>query len=61
MDLVSIVLVLILVGVLLWVVESIIPLDTAVKRLIRVVILIAVVLWLFQAFGLFHGSGPLIR
>lgn len=49
---VSLVLVLIVVGVLLWLVNTYIPMDGKIKSILNAVVLIAVVLWLLQAFGL---------
>ncbi len=51
MPLVSIVLTLIVVGVLLWLINSYIPMDSKIKSILNVVVVIAVVLWLLQAFG----------
>jgi hypothetical protein len=55
MPLITIVVVLIVVGILLWLVNMI-PMDPAIHTIIRVVIIIAVVIWLLGAFGLL---GPL--
>ena len=52
MSLVSIVVVLIVVGVLLWLV-GMIPMDATIQTIIRVVVIIAVVVWLLKALGLF--------
>jgi hypothetical protein len=52
MPLVHIVIILIVVGVLLWLVNSYIPMDGKIKRILNVVVVIAVVIWLLQAFGL---------
>lgn len=51
MPLVSIVLTLIVVGVLLWLINSYIPMDSKIKSILNVVVVIAVILWLLQAFG----------
>ena len=51
MSLVSIILTLIVVGVLLWLINSYIPMDGKIKNILNVVVVIAVVLWLLQAFG----------
>ena len=51
MSLVSIILTLIVVGILLWLVNSYIPMDGKIKNILNVVVVIAVVLWLLQAFG----------
>jgi hypothetical protein len=52
MPLVTLVVVLIVVGVLLWLVNSYIPMDSKIKSILNVVVVIAVVLWLLQAFGI---------
>ena len=52
MDLVQLVVVLIVVGVLLWLVNTYIPMDPKIKQILNVVVVIAVVLWLLQIFGL---------
>lgn len=56
MDLISLVVVLIVVGVLLWLVNTLIPMDGNIKRIINVVIIVAVVLWILSLFvgGLPH-------
>ncbi len=51
MSLISLVVVLIVVGVLLWLVKAYIPLDPAMQRIITAVVIIAVVLWLLNEFG----------
>ena len=60
MPLISLVIVLIIVGVLLWLVNTMIPMDEKIKTIINVVVVIAVVLWLLQVFGLL-GSMEQIR
>lgn len=57
MSFVSIVLVLIVVGVLLWLVNTYIPMEGTIKRILNIVVVVAVVLWLLHAFGLI-GSHP---
>jgi undecaprenyl pyrophosphate phosphatase UppP len=58
MPLVHIVLVLIIVGVLLWLINSFIPMDAKIKTLLNLVVTVAVIVWLLQAFGIL---GPLSR
>ena len=55
MPLVSLVIVLIVVGVLLWLVNTYLPMDPKIKSIMNAVVVIAVVLWLLQAFGLLSG------
>jgi hypothetical protein len=51
MSLISLVIVLIVVGVLLWAANTYIPMDQKIKTIMNIVVVIAVVLWLLQAFG----------
>jgi uncharacterized membrane protein len=52
--LISIIVTLVVIGLVLYLVD-LIPMDGAIKRIIRIIVIIAVVLWLLQAFG-FIGS-----
>jgi hypothetical protein len=55
MPLLQILLVLVVVGVLLWLVNSYIPMQGTIKSILNAVVIIAVVLWLLDIFGLFHS------
>jgi low temperature requirement protein LtrA len=48
MTLISLVITLIVVGVLLWAVNSFIPLDPKISQILNVVVVIAVVIWLLS-------------
>jgi hypothetical protein len=52
MPLMTIVLVLIVVGVLLWLINTYIPMDRKIKNILNIVVVIVVVIWLLQAFGI---------
>jgi len=52
MPLIHVVVVLIVVGVLLWLVNSYIPMAGSIKSILNAVVVIAVVLWLLTVFGL---------
>ena len=52
MPLINVVVVLIVVGVLLWLVNTYIPMDRKIKSILNAVVVIGVVIWLLQAFGL---------
>jgi hypothetical protein len=52
MSLLSIIIVLIVVGVLLWLINTYVPMDGKIKGILNAVVVIVVVLWLLQAFGL---------
>ena len=51
MSLVTIVITLIVVGVLLWLVNTYIPMDGKIKKVLNVVVMVVVVLWLLNVFG----------
>jgi hypothetical protein len=59
MPLVNVVLTLVVIGVLLWLINTYIPMDAKIKRLLNVVVVVAAVLWLLNVFGLFHNLGNL--
>ena len=52
MPLISIVAVLIVAGVLLWLVNTYIPMDGRIKSILNAVVVIAVVVWLLPVFDL---------
>jgi hypothetical protein len=54
MSLVTIVITLIIVGVLLWLVNTYIPMDGKIKKVLNIVVLVVVVLWLLNVFGVWH-------
>ena len=51
MPLLNLVITLIVVGVLLWLVNTYIPMDRKLKSILNAVIVIVVVLWLLSVFG----------
>jgi hypothetical protein len=51
MPLLTILIVLIVVGVILWLVNTYIPMDRKIKNILNIVVVIVVVIWLLQAFG----------
>jgi hypothetical protein len=48
------------VGLLLWLINTYVPMDGKIKNIINVVVVVAVVLWLLSVFGVFTGGwgGP---
>jgi hypothetical protein len=55
MPLLQVLVVLVVVGLLLWLVNSFIPMQGTIKSILNAVVVIAVVLWLLNIFGLFHS------
>ncbi len=52
MSIVGLIVTLVVVGVLLWLVNTMIPMDQKIKTILNVVVVLAVCLWLLSAFGL---------
>ena len=55
MPILTILLVLVIVGVILWLVNTYIPMDSKIKSILNVVVVVLVIIWLLQAFGLFSS------
>jgi hypothetical protein len=49
--LIQLVVILVVVGVILWAVNTYIPMDDKIKKIMNVAVVIAVILWLLAAFG----------
>lgn len=50
--LISVIIVLVVVGILLWMINTYVPMDAKIKNILNIVVLLAVVLWLLKVFGL---------
>jgi hypothetical protein len=51
MPLIQLVIVLVVVGVILWLINSYIPMQATLKKILNVVVVISVVIWLLSVFG----------
>jgi hypothetical protein len=51
MSLITVIITLIVAGVLLWLVNTYIPMDGKIKKIINIVVVVVVVLWLLNVFG----------
>ena len=52
MNLVSIIVVLVVVGLVMWLINTYIPMAAGIKSLLNIVVFIVVLVWLLQGFGL---------
>ncbi len=52
MSLINLIVILIVVGVLLWLINTYLPMDGKIKSILNAVVVIAVVLWLLRVLGL---------
>ena len=51
MPLIQLIIVLAIVGVILWLINSYIPMQSTIKKILNVVVVVAVVVWLLSVFG----------
>ena len=58
MSIITVVVVLIILGLCLYLVETYVPMSPPFKTVLRVVVVLLLVLWLLQAFGI---TGPVVR
>ena len=52
--LIQVILALIVIGVLLWLVNTYIPMASSIKSIINIIVVIAVILWLLSFFGILN-------
>jgi hypothetical protein len=60
MPVINVLLVLVVVGVVLWLVNTYLPMDPKIKTILNIVVVIVVVIWLLRAFGIL-GSLSQVR
>jgi hypothetical protein len=56
MPLVQVVVALVVVGVLLWAINNVIPMDGKIKQILNIVVVVMVVLSLLRVFGVVSGT-----
>lgn len=63
MSLISLIVVIAIIGVALYVLNAVVPMDAKVKTILNAVVIIALLLWLLEAFGVLNGPafGPRLR
>lgn len=54
MSLLSLIIAIVIVGILLYCINSFVPMDATVKKILNAVVVIALVVWLLRAFGVWH-------
>ena len=60
MPLITIIITLVVAGVILWAINTYIPMAAPIKKIINIVVVVVLVLWLLQVFGII-GSINSIR
>ncbi len=57
MPLINVVVTLIVVGEILWLINTYIPMQATIKKILNIVVVVVVVLWLLYGFGVLSHSG----
>jgi hypothetical protein len=52
MPIITVILVIVVVGVLLWLINAYIPMEAMIKRILNIVVIVFLVIWLLKVFGL---------
>jgi hypothetical protein len=55
MPLLNIFIILIVAGIVLWLINTYIPMDRKIKTILNVVAVIVIIIWLLKVFGLFNS------
>lgn len=50
MSVINLIIILVIIGVILWLVNTYVPMDAKIKQILNIAIVIIVVLWLLQLF-----------
>jgi hypothetical protein len=57
MPLISLIIILVAIGVVMWAINTYVPMSPGMKNLLNIVVVIAVVLWLLRVFGVLGSLG----
>jgi hypothetical protein len=51
MPILSLIIILVVIGVIMWLVNTYIPMQPTIKKVLNIVVIIAVIVWLLSVFG----------
>jgi len=54
MPILTILIVLVMVGVILWLVNTYLPMQPVIKKILNIVMVVILVIWLLQILGVWH-------
>jgi len=57
MPLLAVVLTLVVVGLVLWLINTYIPMQSTIKSILNFVVVVAVIIWLLDGFGIMGSGG----
>ena len=61
MTIIGVILVLIVIGVALWLLNTYVPMAAPIKAIINALAVILIIVWLLQIFGLFSAHVPPLK
>jgi hypothetical protein len=61
MSVISMLAVIIVIGLILWLVNTYVPMAQPIKAILNAVVAVLVVLWLLQIFGIDTHVGPVLK
>lgn len=53
---IQVLIILVVIGVLLYVVNTMLPIDQTIRKIINIVVILGTVIWLLKVFGLLGGG-----
>lgn len=57
MSLINLLIILVAIGVILWLINTYIPMQATIKKILNAVVIIAVIIWLLSVFGVIDNIG----
>lgn len=61
MSLIMVIIVLVIVGVVLWIINTYIPMAGSIKSILNIVVILCVIVWLLSVFGLLPNLGNVLN
>lgn len=61
MPILTIIVVLVVIGFLLWLINTYVPMASPIKTILNIVVIVTVILWLLSVLGIIHGFGDMFR
>ena len=59
MPILSLIIILVVIGVIMWLVNTYIPMQPTIKKVLNIVVIIAVIVWLLSVFGVIGSISSL--
>lgn len=59
MLLLNLIIILVAIGVIMWLINTYIPMSETIKKILNVVVIIAIIIWLLGIFGIIGSLGAI--